>query len=101
MQRGQLLFIILLHAISLTSAQVMLQQPGTGQPRWFPFTSGKSTDPGVIGMQSWLDAPAGRHGFVQMNDNELRFEDGRKVKFWGTNICSQLPFIDKLRADSF
>lgn len=79
----------------------MLQQPGTGQPRWFPFTSGKSTDPGVIGMQSWLDAPAGRHGFVQMNDNELRFENGRKVKFWGTNICSQLPFIDKLRADSF
>jgi hypothetical protein len=68
---------------------------------WFPFTPSSTPVAGVIGMQSWLDAPAGKHGFVQSVDDKLVFENGRPVKFWGTNICSAVPFTDSLRANAF
>lgn len=68
---------------------------------WFEFKPDHSDDPGVIGMQSWLDAPAGKHGFVQMINDKLVFENGKEVKFWGTNICSRLPFVSAQRADEF
>lgn len=83
------------------TAEVLSQQPDTSRLRWFPFTPSSTVAPGAVGMQSWLDAPAGRHGFVRMKGDRLLFEDGRPVTFWGTNICSQLPFSDKARADSF
>ncbi len=68
---------------------------------WFPFTPENSFEQGVIGMKDWLDAPAGKHGFLQMNDDNLRFEDGTGIKLWGTNICSKLPYSDKQTADDF
>ena len=68
---------------------------------WFPFIPANTLEPGVIGMNEWLDAPAGKHGFLQMDDEHLRFENGVPVKLWGTNICSRLPFVEKARADSF
>ena len=88
-------------ASMITSIAVFSQQPDTSRRRWFPFIPSTNIDGGNIGMQSWLDGPAGRHGFVQMKDDKLVFEDGLPVTFWGTNICSQLPFTDKARADSF
>jgi hypothetical protein len=68
---------------------------------WYPFTPSNDSEPGVIGMQSWLDAPAGKHGFVQNRDDKLVFENGESVKFWGTNICSRLPYVSAEKADSF
>ncbi len=68
---------------------------------WFPFESSNTHEAGIIGMENWLDAPAGRHGFLQMDGENLRFENGTRVKFWGTNICSRLPFMGPERADSF
>ena len=36
---------------------------------------------------SWLnDAPAGKHGFLKTDGENLVFEDGEKVKFFGGNI---------------
>lgn len=56
---------------------------------WFPV---KVTDnyaqPSVIGMQDWLDKPAGKHGFLQMKGDRFVFEDGTPVKFWGANITT-------------
>jgi hypothetical protein len=68
---------------------------------WFPFTPSSTPVAGAIGMQSWLDAPAGKYGFVRSVDDKLVFENGRPVKFWGTNICSAVPFTDSKRADAF
>jgi len=98
MKQKRWLFIF---SFSLLVTQVLAQQPDANRLRWFPFTPANTVESGVIGMQSWLDAPAGRHGFVQMEGDKLVFEDGKTVKFWGTNICSQLPFIDGERVDSF
>ncbi len=68
---------------------------------WFPFLPSNTLEPGAIGMKEWLDAPAGKHGFLQMDGENLRFENGVPVKLWGTNICSRLPFVEQARADSF
>ncbi len=71
------------------------------ESEWFPFTPKNTVDQGVIGMEGWLDAPAGKHGFVQIQDENLVFENGTPVKFWGTNICSSLPYVKAAKADSF
>lgn len=68
---------------------------------WFPFTPSNTFDQGVIGMEKWLDAPAGKHGFVQVDGADLRFEDGKPVRLWGTNLSSKLPFVNAEKADSF
>ena len=32
------------------------------------------------------EKPAGKHGFLKVDGKDLAFEDGTKVKFWGTNF---------------
>lgn len=91
-----LVFIFCLFATNLSA-----QQPGADHSGWFPFDPVNTVEPGIIGMESWLDAPAGKHGFVQMENDKLVFENGKDIKFWGTNICSQLPFVNRETADKF
>lgn len=45
-------------------------------------------------MKDWLDAPAGKHGFLQMKADDLTFSNGTPVKFWGVNIASNRPFVE-------
>jgi hypothetical protein len=33
-----------------------------------------------------LDAPAGKHGFIQVKDGHLATGDGERIRFWGVNI---------------
>jgi hypothetical protein len=33
-----------------------------------------------------LDAPAGKHGFIQVKDGHLATADGQRIRFWGVNI---------------
>jgi len=39
--------------------------------------------------------PAGRHGFVKTKGDQLIFEDGTPVRFWGGNIAAYAIFSDK------
>jgi hypothetical protein len=50
---------------------------------WFPFQPKDNFASSRINMKSWLDAPAGKHGFLQMKSQDLQFADGTPVKFWG------------------
>lgn len=69
---------------------------------WFVFNPNNDfREPSEINMKSWLDAPAGKHGFVTMNGNNLAFEDDVPVKFWGVNICSNKPFVDNTSANQY
>jgi len=52
---------------------------------WFPFNPENSKEGGSIGMAHWNHAPAGKHGFMQMDGDRLVFEDGTAVKLWGSN----------------
>ncbi|MCK5906889.1 MAG: hypothetical protein KAG37_04820, partial [Flavobacteriales bacterium] len=46
----------------------------------------------VVAMNSWLEKPAGKHGFVQSKGDALVFEDGTPIKFWGANISANDAF---------
>ena len=41
------------------------------------------------------EKPAGKHGFLTVNNRDFVFEDGTKVKFWGTNFNGCGCFPDK------
>jgi len=60
---------------------------------WFEFRPGKESLSTEIALDAWLDKPAGKHGFVLMNGDQLAFEDGTPIKFWGTNLGSHLPLM--------
>lgn len=53
---------------------------------WFEFKPPTQFSNSAISMSDWLEAPAGEHGFVQIERDKLVFEDGTPVVFWGTNI---------------
>jgi hypothetical protein len=55
---------------------------------WIPYERVNDFAPGSpIGMDDWLDHPAGRRGWLRMDGEKLVFEDGSESKFWGSNIC--------------
>ncbi len=55
-------------------------------PDWFPFSPTNDPGPSVIGMEGWLDKPAGSHGGVRMVGDHSEFEDKTRIKFWGVNL---------------
>ncbi len=55
-------------------------------PGWFPFQPSGKVLPGAIGMEEWLEKPAGKHGGVHIAGDHFEFTDGTPVKFWGVNL---------------
>ncbi|MGK7396493.1 MAG: hypothetical protein ACNS62_18080 [Candidatus Cyclobacteriaceae bacterium M3_2C_046] len=88
----------LLIALLLLSHEFILAQP---LQDWFIFDPQEDFSSSVIDMSHWLDAPAGKHGSVQIQQDQFTFEDGTPVKFWGVNICSSLPYSDKSTVDQW
>jgi len=89
---------LLFFIIVLVSASLFAQNETTG---WYFFTPGTDHSKSRINMKGWLDAPAGKHGFVQMKADDLAFEDGMPIKFWGVNIAGNNPFVKKEQADKW
>src|ERR1019366_3234904 len=56
-------------------------------PDWFTFEPGDDLGASVIGMENWLEKPAGRRGAVQVAGDRFQFADGTPVKFWGVNLA--------------
>jgi len=89
-------FCLCIGLLFLLSVQTFAQTNG-----WFPFNPNVPDTDNRINMSSWLDAPAGKHGFVTMQDEKFVFEDGTPVKFWGVNICSAKPYVSKEEVDKW
>lgn len=53
---------------------------------WFPFAPEAPEGPTVIGMETWLDAPAGSRGPVRMDGARFVLGDGTPIRFWGVNL---------------
>jgi hypothetical protein len=70
------------------------------RPDWFPFVPKDFSSPSVIGMEDWLDKPAGGHGAVRMVGDHFELEDGTRIKFWGTNLAYTQCAPVKADADS-
>jgi hypothetical protein len=64
------------------SAQLKIEDADN---KWFVFNPENKLDEGVIEMTDWLDAPAGKHGFLTIHEGKFRFEDGTPIQFLGTN----------------
>lgn len=56
-------------------------------PDWFAFSPSSDLSTSAIGMEPWLDKPAGKHGGVRMVGDHFQLEDGTPIKFWGTNLA--------------
>ena len=54
---------------------------------WFAFTPTSDLGASAIGMENWLEKPAGKRGGVRMVGDHFQLEDGSIVKFWGTNLA--------------
>jgi hypothetical protein len=61
---------------------------------WYPFTipwdDGK--DNVINAGKLVLDAPAGKHGFLTTKDGHFYFEDGTRIRFWGTGLILYANF---------
>jgi len=42
--------------------------------------------PSPVDVSFLLDAPAGKHGFIQVKDGHLATGDGQRIRLWGVNI---------------
>ncbi|MFW6031997.1 MAG: hypothetical protein ACOCTI_01325 [Phycisphaeraceae bacterium] len=79
-------------ALALCACATTVAQPssdtaaGESRADWYTFQPTSDNGPSVIGMEDWLDAPAGKHGAVLSIGDRLVFEDGTPVKFWGINL---------------
>jgi hypothetical protein len=54
---------------------------------WFPLP--EPTDdfaPTAIDCSRWVEAPTGKHGFLQVRGDQFVFEDGTPIRFWGSHL---------------
>ncbi len=73
--------------------------PASGESQWWAWQPSDDIGPSVIDMSNWLDKPAGKHGFLQIQGDNFVFEDGTPVKFWGTNHGNMGCAPEKKEAD--
>lgn len=71
-------------------------EPGIAS--WYPWHSTGDSDGGVIGMQDWLEKPAGKHGRIVRKDDKLIY-NGQPIKLWGINLCYATCAPEKALAD--
>ncbi len=70
---------------------------------WAPYRHSLDIAPGgVFDFSSLLDAPAGKHGALRAAPaGHFEFVDrpGKRVRFWGVNLCFTAQFLDHAEAD--
>lgn len=63
--------------------------------RYIPMPAYPQKMPVDISFVFESEKPAGKHGFVRADGDDLRFEDGTLAKFWGVNFNGGACFPDK------
>jgi hypothetical protein len=71
----------------------------TDTSSWWKFEGNKELPTSAADVSYLLDAPAGKHGFLRVKNGHFYFEDGTRVRFWGTNIYAPHAFPDKKDAE--
>ena len=57
-----------------------------GIESWYEWQATGATAESVIGMQDWLERPAGKHGRIVRHGEKLLY-NGKPIKLWGLNLC--------------
>lgn len=84
--------------MAMLAAVLVTQVYAADVSSWYVFEPKNTSEPGEIGMQDWLDKPAGRHGRIAREGDKLLY-NGRPVKLWGINLCYSACAPDKELAD--
>jgi hypothetical protein len=79
----------------------VVAQRRTDTKGWYAFQPASDTAATTIDLSFLLDAPAGKHGFAQVDsDGELRFADGARARFWGVNLVAGNAFPSHADAEA-
>jgi hypothetical protein len=78
---------LLLSAVAVTAygAQLVAQNQSNMAPFAMDHRRGALVH-SPVDVSFLLDAPAGKHGFVKVQDGHLATGDGHRIRFWGVNI---------------
>lgn len=57
-----------------------------GLEAWYPWRATGDTGPSALGMEDWLERPAGKHGRIQRRGDALVYHN-QPIKLWGLNLC--------------
>ncbi len=88
MWRRMLLFVCIAAGVCL---------PATGA-ELFPFVVSYGQRANLTDVSGWLQAPAGRSGFVRSENGHFVTDAGR-IRFWATNLCFSACFPDHEQAE--
>ena len=77
---------------------VGLTATATETSSWYVFEPSSTSEPGEIGMQDWIEKPAGKHGRITRERDKLLC-NGESIKLWGVNLCYGTCAPDKELAD--
>ncbi|MGL4594721.1 MAG: carbohydrate binding domain-containing protein [Thermoguttaceae bacterium] len=64
----------------------------------FPFPISSEVNDNITNIASWNDVPAGKHGFIRVENGQFVHDAGRFL-IWGTNTCFSANFPDKEEAE--
>ena len=78
------------------SAADMPDEPGL--EAWYPWRATGDTGPSVLGMEDWLERPAGKHGRIRRRGDRLVYNN-QPIKLWGLNLCYGACSPEKPLAD--
>lgn len=99
--------ILISGIILISSVPVLAAGPADGSvsivqnESWQPIENKKIIEPGsVLDFSFLVDAPAGKYGKLVVRDGHFEFDDrpGRRVKFFGANLCYDLCYPSKQEA---
>ncbi|GAL86462.1 hypothetical protein MYP_3691 [Sporocytophaga myxococcoides] len=72
----------------------------TDEGEWYELMPATSKAGHYADWSSLLDAPAGKHGFIKVQNGKLAFSDGTAARFWGVNLVAGSCFPEREVADS-
>ncbi|MBN1482522.1 hypothetical protein EH223_10795 [candidate division KSB1 bacterium] len=96
----KMIAILLLTIVQSGFTQTLPPAVTLDTSNWLPFPlSSYAEMQGTALDMSWLlEAPAGQHGFLTVQDDKFVFADGTPARFWGGNIFGEANFPDKNEA---
>ncbi len=75
---------------------VLLSVVGRCDPNLVPFTvDWERADGAAVDLSRFLDAPAGRAGFLRVKDGHIHKPNGTRFRIWGVNMVGPHCFPDK------
>lgn len=78
---------------------VLLPAAAWAEPELKPFPMDwANADASAIDLSGFLDAPAGKQGFIKVQGQHLVRPDGKRFRIWGVNICGPDCFPEKEQA---